>query len=572
MTSGRVVLEGTGVSGGRAVGRACHYLRPVPLPVGGTITPAEVETELARLHQGIEQVDEQLRDLVRGSATPEGSAIFEAHRLILRDPDFAATVEERVRAQLEAPASAVLAVAREQAVRLQAVDDEYLSQRSQDVLDVFSRLAGTIGGWPARTGEFPAEPGSIVISDDLTPSETAGMRLDHVAAVVLAGGGRTSHTAILARSLGIPAVVALGRAIAIAEGVTLSVDGSRGTVIINPGAGDVSTGPAAQEDRAEPDHDPAVTTDGHGVALWANVSGPGEVPAALRWGAEGVGLFRTEFLFIGRTQPPSEEEQFIAYRAVLQGMGGRPVVIRTLDVGGDKDLPYLNLAPEANPFLGQRAVRLCLDRPALFQTQLRALLRSTPYGDLRVMFPMITSVEELWACREAAQEAQRQLARLGGVVEPVPLGIMVETPAAAVMAGELARQCDFFSLGTNDLTQYTLAVDRGNPRVSELYDPFHPAVLRLIARTIECGHRAGLDVGVCGELAGMALAAPLLVGLGIDELSMAPSSIPVVRKVIQSLAMTGVRELACQALGLDRAEEIRAMVAARFPAAASFPG
>ncbi|HAI20846.1 MAG TPA: phosphoenolpyruvate--protein phosphotransferase, partial [Clostridiales bacterium UBA8153] len=477
----------------------------------------------------------------------------------------------RIRDHLEAPAGAVLAVAREQAAGLQALDDEYLSQRSQDVLDVFSRLARAAGGGPAGTGEFPPGPGSVVVAADLTPSETAGMRLDYVSAVVLAGAGRTSHTAILARSLGIPAVVALGDVTAIAEGVTLSVDGSRGTVVVNPGAEDTAAGPTLQRDRTVPGSGPAVTTDGCSVALWANISGPGEVAAALRWGAEGVGLFRTEFLFAGRTQAPSEEEQFSAYRAVLLGMGGCPVIIRTLDVGGDKDLPYLDLGQEANPFLGRRAVRLCLDRPALFQTQLRALVRSAPYGDLRVMFPMISSVEELLACREAVQEAQRQLARLGVAVEQVPLGIMVETPAAAVMAGELARHCDFFSLGTNDLTQYTLAVDRGNPRVSALYDPFHPAVLRLMARTIEHGHQAGLDVSVCGELAGETLAVPLLVGLGIDELSMAPSSIPAVRSLIQSLAMAEARELACRALGLGRAEEIRAMAASRFPVAAT-PG
>lgn len=565
MTTARVLLEGTGVSAGRAVGRARHYPRPVPLPAGGTITPDQVEAGLARLRQGIEEVDIELKELGQSAATPEGSAIFEAHRLILQDPGFIAGVETRIRVHLEAPVTAVLAVSREQAAWLQALDDEYLSQRSQDVLDVFSRLARAIDGSWAAGEEFPSEPGTIVISDDLTPSETAGMRLSHVLAIVLAKGGSTSHTAILARSLDIPAVVALGEVTDIVEGVTLSVDGSRGRVIINPGTGEDASCPSVPGDRAVPGRGPAVTTDGHGVALWANINGPGEVPAARHWGAGGVGLFRTEFLFVGRSQPPSEEEQFSAYRAVLQGMAGRPVVIRTLDVGGDKDLPYLQLGPEANPFLGQRAIRLCLERPALFHTQLRALLRSADYGDLRVMFPMISSVEELLACREAIQEAQGQLARLGVAVKPVPLGIMIETPAGAVMAGELATGCDFFSLGTNDLTQYTLAVDRGNPRVRAQYDPFHPAVLRLVARTIEQGHRAGLDVGVCGELAGMALAAPLLVGLGVDELSMAPSSLPAVRNVIQSLSMAEAQELACQVLDLDRAEKIRAMVATRFP-------
>ncbi|MEW6522718.1 MAG: phosphoenolpyruvate--protein phosphotransferase [Bacillota bacterium] len=574
----RLFLKGIGVSAGAVLGRARHYQGLGKLPGPRSITPAEVETELARFRKAVSEADGQLQALVAKVAqeSSEASEIFEAHRLILADPAFGEGVEERVKAGLEAPETAVLAVAQEQAAVLRSLDDEYLSQRAQDILDVGARLARVIAGQPTGPGEFPAEPGSIVVAVDLTPSDTAGMNRAHVAAIVLAAGGKTSHTAILSRSLGIPAVVALGDVSAITEGAKLSVDGDQGTVIVNPSLEDervhaeaTRAQAARREELARLRDLPATTTDGHRVALWANISGPADVPLALDAGAEGVGLYRTEFLFIGRSQTPTEAEQFAAYRDVLQGMGGRPVVIRTLDVGGDKDLPYLNLPPEANPFLGYRAIRLCLDEEELFGTQLRALLRSAPHGDLRIMFPMVISVEELLACQKALAQAREELARAGVEVPPVQAGIMVETPAAAVIGDALGKVCDFFSLGTNDLTQYALAVDRINERVSALYDPFHPGVVRLIARTIEHGHLAGIEVGMCGEMAGMALAAPLLVGMGMDELSMAPPDIPVVKEVIRSMSMETAKQAARDALQMGTAQEIRSMLAERFPLAAA---
>jgi phosphotransferase system enzyme I (PtsI) len=415
---------------------------------------------------------------------------------------------------------------------------------------------------------------SVVVARDLAPSQTAGLRRDLVLGFCTAEGGPTSHTAILARALGLPAVVGLGRQVlSVPPGAILLVDGSEGVVVADPSKGEAEAfqergraeGERAQAELARAG-EPAVTLDGRRVEVVANVGSPEDAATALRCGAEGIGLLRTEFLYLERREAPSEDEQTAAYDSILDVMGPRPVVARTLDVGGDKALPYLDLGREANPFLGWRAIRMCLDRPEFFLTQLRALLRAGAGHDLRVMFPMIAALEEIRKARELLGEARRQLeAESKPHADSIQVGIMVEVPSVAVLADLFAREVDFFSIGTNDLTQYTLAAERTNDRVAHLSDALHPAVIRQIAQVIRAGHERGIWVGVCGELAGDPEGIPILLGLGLDEFSMAAPLIPRAKGILRSWSSGAAQRLAETALHLDTAPAVRMLVRSTSP-------
>jgi len=531
------------------------------------------EVERARLRRAREESAAELDALIaaqRDRLAPEELAIFEAQRLMLDDPDLLARVEESIEGGASAEAAweeGIQAVA----AQLRALPDPYFQARAADVVDVGQRVLRRLLG-VSEVAELPERP-VVVLAEDLTPSDTATLDPDRVLALATVGGGPTSHAAILARRLGIPAVVGAGAALGgVAEGTVLVVDGDTGELIVSPSVEEQAGAEArrqvwlaARAAAGEVAAEPAVTRDGHRVEIAANVGSLEDARAAVRLGAEGVGLLRTEFLYLDRATAPDEEEQLAVYRALLGALGGRPVVVRTLDAGGDKPLPYLPLEPQPNPFLGVRAIRLARRHPELLRVQLRAILR-TGYPAVRVMFPMVATVEEIRWLRGLFEEVRQGLEAAGtGLPRDLQIGMMVEIPSAAVLADRFAPWVDFFSIGTNDLAQYALAADRTNPAVAELADAFHPAVLRLIRMVVEAGHAAGRWVGVCGELAGEPLAAPLLVGLGVDELSMAPVAIPAVKAAIRRWTLAEARSLAEQALRLDSASAVRDLVRAATP-------
>jgi multiphosphoryl transfer protein len=451
--------------------------------------------------------------------------------------------------------------------------DEYLRARAADLRDLGRRVVARLGG-DGRDGDGDGAP-AVLVADDLGAAAVAELDPARVRALATAGGGPTSHASIIARGLGIPAVAGLGPAVlAVPAGTALIVDGDAGTVDVSPPADAVAAheararDDAAREARArERAGEPAVTTDGRHVEVAANVGGPGDVEAAVAAGADGVGLLRSEFLFLDRAEPPSEDEQAQAYEAAVRAFGGRRVVVRTLDAGADKPLRYLPSAPEANPFLGVRGLRLALLHPDALRTQLRAVLRAAAAGPIGIMFPMVSEVDELRRATAALEEARASLAEEGVEAPPVEVGAMVEVPAAAVMAEELAAEADFLSIGTNDLVQYVMAAERGNAGVARLSDPVHPAVLRLIDRVARAARAGGARLAVCGEAASDPAAVPLLLGMGVDELSVAPRRVPLVKAQVRGLGAEAAAALAERAMGLEGAAEVRALVAVEAPPA-----
>lgn len=547
-TTGETVeLSGIAASPGFAIGKAV-LVKTIDIEgAGRRIDSSEVDAEIKRFLDARDAASKELVALQEDVETKVGkeqAEIFGAQKLMLEDPGLEEAIVSAIREDLVSAEKAALASCESQAKMLQEIDDPYLAARALDLHDIGRRLVRTLLGVKDCGVPTNIPDNTVLIADDLAPSDTVSLDASKVSAIVLNKGGRTSHTAILARALGIPSVVGTGVATeSIAQDDTVAVDGETGDVVVNPNPERLAEFQEKvksfldEKRRLEQLRDKeAVTLGGHRVELAANIGGAAEVDLVKNAGADGVGLFRTEFLFIDRETMPTEEEQFAVYKEVLAGLSPRPIVIRTLDAGGDKYIPYLNIPEEDNPFLGLRAIRLCLARKDIFKTQLRALLRASIYGNLRIMFPMVANLEELRSAKAVYEEVRRELQEEGvQVSDSIQVGIMIEVPSAAIAADVLAPECDFFSIGTNDLVQYTMACDRGNAAVSYLSDPFYPAVLRLIKRTIDEGHKHGIWVGMCGEMAGMPPAVPLLVSMGLDELSMAAGSVPRAKEIVRGL-------------------------------------
>jgi phosphoenolpyruvate-protein phosphotransferase len=551
-------LHGAGGAPGIVLGRAVRYL---PAAAAATAAISDPEAYLRRFAVAQASAAAHLRELAeqwRGEGRASEAGIFDAQALLVEDMYLSDEVTRRVREQYEPLEAAIEATAAQMRAALEALDDPYLRERAADMDAIGRAIIAALRGETNPLRDLPA--GAIVVTPDLTPAETAGLQGGPVAGFATAYGGPTGHTAILARSLGLPAVVGLGAAaLDIPDGATLILDGDGALLIADPDVDERADYErriaelAAEKERRKALRDlPGRLADGHLVALWANIGRPEETRNALEHGAEGIGLFRTEFLFLDRNAPPDEEEQFAAYRATLETMAGRTVVVRTLDIGGDKPVPYLDIPHEANPFLGVRGLRLCMRRPDLFAVQLRALLRAALHGDLWIMLPMVATPDDLSWGRAQMRAAAEALAAEGTTHRAdVKLGVMIETPAAAVTADLLAREAAFFSVGSNDLNQYTMAADRGAAELAARYPHDSPAVLRLIGQAAEGAKRAGIPIGVCGDLAGVPEIAPLLAALGIDELSMAPAAIPVVKERLRGITLAEAQAAARRALRAD---------------------
>ena len=537
------------------------------------ISEDQIDAEVARFYAGREAAVEQLNSIHQRalkSLGEEKAAIFEGHLMILEDEELEEEIIDYLRSNKVNASVAASKIIDQQVEMLSEIDDEYLKERAGDIRDIGNRLIKNILGMHiVDLGDIAEE--SILVAYDLTPSETAQLNLEKVLGFITDIGGRTSHTSIMARSLELPAIVGTNDVTArVNTGDYLILDAVNNRVYENPTQAEIDELKTLEAKLAEEKAElaklkdlPAVTLDGHKVEVVANIGTIRDCEGAHRNGAEGVGLYRTEFLFMDRDQLPSEEEQFIAYKEVVEAMEGRLVVLRTMDIGGDKELPYLNLPKEMNPFLGWRAVRIALDRREILHAQLRAVLRASAFGKLAVMFPMIISVEEIRELKSVLETLKAELRAEGKAFdENIQVGVMVETPSAAVNAKFLAKEVDFFSIGTNDLTQYTLAVDRGNELISHLYNPMSPSVLGLIKQVIDASHAEGKWTGMCGELAGDERATLLLLGMGLDEFSMSAISVPRIKKLIRHMNYQEVKALADEALQKPTAAEIEQLIQA----------
>ena len=557
-------LEGIGASPGIVVGTVQLLRWEVPDVAHRIIPDDAIPAELKRFYNALEAAKERLRQIrarVEKNVGREEAAIFEVQLSILEDPDLTRGVEELIHQNLAAEKAFDIQML-ESRQRFARAASPMVRERVGDLTDVHSRVLSLLLGHDPI--DIPSGARAILVTHDLTPSLTVQLDRKSIVAIATDAGTRTSHVAILARSLNLPAIVGLRTATSeLRGGETAILDGSTGVLAIEPSSADIeSYREREQQERVAEDELgrlaslESITTDGVHVTLRANVDLPEEAILAASSGAEGVGLMRTEFLVLGRATMPDEDEQYRAYRKVVEAFGGKPVVIRTFDIGGDK-LPVGGFPSEPNPFLGWRAIRMCLDQPELFRTQLRALLRAASHGDVRIMLPLVVTLDEVHEARKLLEEAARQLERRGVEVRrDVPLGVMIETPAAAVAADTFTRDGDvqFFSIGTNDLVQYTLAVDRGNASLAKRFTPLHPAVLRLIQRTVQVGEGAGLEVAVCGEMASQPLMAFALVGLGVRQLSVSPRSVSVVKRIVRGISAATAEEAARMALSAPTAE------------------
>jgi phosphocarrier protein FPr len=559
-------LQGIPASNGFVVAPAFVY-HPLELDVQQR-SVSDVSDEISKLHEALQEAREQLTDLQEEVAErdEEVAEIFEFQRMMLEDPTLVDRVEEEIRDNSTNAEAAVERVINEWVSRFETGQDTLMRLRAADVRDAGNRVLRILLGVAEEQPLSALPEPAIVVAEELTPSETAQMNREKVRGLCTAGGGATSHVAILARMWNLPAVVGLGDGVLqIPEGTPLAVDGQAGLVEIDPPEEVIREYEEQQEQRAArleramaEREAPATTKDGHRVEVVANIGDVASAEEALKYAAEGVGLLRTEFLYLERSTVPDEEEQFHAYRSIADLMDQRPLIIRTLDVGGDKPLPYVDLEPEMNPFLGVRAIRLALRRPDLFQPQLRAILRAAEGHNVKVMFPLIATYQEVAQAKEALKKAHQDLVEEDVPhAEDVDVGIMVETPAAALEADNIAPLVDFFSIGSNDLTQYTLACDRGNEQLGDLFQALDPAVLRLIRQVIDAAHAAGKWAGLCGELAGQRRAIPVLLGLGLDEFSMTPRAIPEAKQIIRSLTFTEAQEIAEHALTLATVAEVK---------------
>jgi phosphoenolpyruvate-protein phosphotransferase len=564
----QIELWGIAAAPGLALGPAFR-LRKQAITISRRVGAAPAE-ELLRLSHARHQAREELQSLQTHAAATisqaEG-AIFEAHLTFIDDPGLLEEVEDLLRQNGCNVEYALAEVLDQYSVMLAESDDPLFQARAADLQDIKQRLVRILCGAGRATFALPDQP-SIIIAPDLLPSETVQLDRARTLAICTAAGGATSHVAILARGLGLPAVVGLGEGLLeIADGTVLAVDGTRGQVAISPSdaqraqfAQHIAREQQQQQEALSRAHLPAITNDGVQMAVLANISSVAEAHAAQHNGAEGVGLLRTELLFIERASPPSEDEQVETYRAIAEALGGQPIIIRALDIGADKPVAYLNQLPEANPALGLRGIRLAAAYPELFHSQLRAIWRIGPGYRIKVMFPMITSIEEIAQARAMVTAARTELLAEGvPILDQLEIGIMVEVPSTAILAAQVAPLVDFMSIGSNDLTQYTLAVDRTNAAVSPLSDALHPAVLNLIAITAQAGHRYGCPVGICGELAGDPAATGLLLGLGVTSLSMAPAAIPGIKAALRTLSARIAVQRAQQALLATTATAVRSL-------------
>ena len=560
------MISGILASPGIAFGKAL-LLQEEEIVLNKTpIAADQIDNEIQRFFDARKKSSEQLeviKEKARVTFGEEKEAIFEGHIMLLEDEE----LEEEIIALIKDKHSAdyaIYSVIEEQAQTLESLDDEYLKERASDIRDIGNRFIKNALGINVINLSAINEQ-VILVANDLTPSETAQINLEFVLGFITDIGGRTSHTSIMARSLEIPAIVGTNNITSLVKnGDMLVLDAINNQVVINPSEDELNkfkairdADKAEQEELAKLKDLPAITLDGKQVEVCGNVGTVKDCAGVSRNGGEGVGLYRTEFLFMDRDSLPTEEEQYQAYKEVAEAMHGEPVIIRTMDIGGDKDLPYLDLPKEMNPFLGWRAIRISLDRPEILRAQFRAILRASAHGKVRIMFPMIISVEEVRTLKAAIETFKVELTAEGLAFDAdIEIGVMVETPAAAAIAHHLAKEVSFFSIGTNDLTQYTLAVDRGNELISHLYNPLSPAVLTVIKQVIDASHAEGKWTGMCGELAGDERATLLLLGMGLDEFSMSAISIPRVKKVIRNANFADVKAMAEYALTLPTAAEI----------------
>ncbi|GAA3718003.1 phosphoenolpyruvate--protein phosphotransferase [Salinicoccus jeotgali] len=565
------ILKGIGASDGVAIAPVYSLEEPDlsfdDKSIEAGQEDAEVEKFKAAFNQSKVEIT-KIRNHAEQTVGPEHAAIFDAHLLVLDDPEFLGPIEAHIRNDQKSAPQALLETRDQFVAIFDGMDDEYMKERAADIKDVSKRaLANMLG----RELPSPSKIDTpvVIVAEDLTPSDTAQLDKNFVKGFVTNVGGRTSHSAIMSRSLEIPAVVGTKNITERAQvGDDIIVDGSAGEVILNPSEEEVlvykDKEARVAEEKVELQKlvdEPSKTMDGVTVELAANIGTPDDLSGVKSNGAEAIGLYRTEFLYMGRNELPTEEEQYEAYSEVLKEMDGKPVVVRTLDIGGDKELPYLDLPNEMNPFLGFRAIRMTLDNQELFRTQLRALLRASQHGDLKIMFPMIATIDEFNRAKALLIEEKDKLVEEGEKVkEDIEVGIMIEIPSAAIIADQFAEVVDFFSIGTNDLIQYTMAADRMNESVSYLYQPYHPALLRLIKMVIDAAHKEGKWAGMCGEMAGDAHAIPLLLGLGLDEFSMSASSVLKARKQISGLKKTDMERLAARAVECKDTDEVLALV------------
>ncbi|EOS8551739.1 phosphoenolpyruvate-protein phosphotransferase PtsI [Vibrio vulnificus] len=565
------MISGILASPGIAIGKALLLQEDEIVLNTNTITEAQVEAEVQRFYDARSKSSAQLETIKQKALETFGEekeAIFEGHIMLLEDEELEEEILALIKKEKMTADNAIYTVIEEQATALESLDDEYLKERATDIRDIGSRFVkNALGINIVSLSDINEQV--ILVAYDLTPSETAQINLDYVLGFACDIGGRTSHTSIMARSLELPAIVGTNDITKkVKNGDTLILDAMNNKIIVNPSEAQIEEAKAVKasflaekEELAKLKDLHAETLDGHRVEVCGNIGTVKDCDGIIRNGGEGVGLYRTEFLFMDRDALPTEEEQYQAYKEVAEAMEGQAVIIRTMDIGGDKDLPYMDLPKEMNPFLGWRAVRISLDRREILRDQLRGILRASAHGKLRIMFPMIISVEEIRALKEAIEEYKAEL-RAEGLAfdENIEIGVMVETPAAAAIAHHLAKEVSFFSIGTNDLTQYTLAVDRGNEMISHLYNPLSPAVLTVIKQVIDASHAEGKWTGMCGELAGDERATLLLLGMGLDEFSMSGISIPKVKKVIRNANFAAVKAMAEEALSLPTAAEIEACV------------
>lgn len=564
------LIKGIAASDGVAIAKAYLLVEP-DLTFDKNEKVTDVEGEVAKYNNAIEASKVELTKIRNNAEVQLGAdkaAIFDAHLLVLDDPELIQPIQDKIKNENANAATALTDVTTQFVTIFESMDNEYMKERAADIRDVSKRVLSHILGIELPNPSMIDES-VVIVGNDLTPSDTAQLNKEFVQGFATNIGGRTSHSAIMSRSLEIPAIVGTKSITQeVKQGDMIIVDGLNGDVIVNPTEDEL----IAYQDKRERyfadkkelqklrDAD-TVTVDGVHAELAANIGTPNDLPGVIENGAQGIGLYRTEFLYMGRDQMPTEEEQFEAYKEVLEAMNGKRVVVRTLDIGGDKELSYLNLPEEMNPFLGYRAIRLCLAQQDIFRPQLRALLRASVYGKLNIMFPMVATINEFREAKAILLEEKENLKNEGhDISDDIELGIMVEIPATAALADVFAKEVDFFSIGTNDLIQYTLAADRMSERVSYLYQPYNPSILRLVKQVIEASHKEGKWTGMCGEMAGDETAIPLLLGLGLDEFSMSATSILKARRQINGLSKNEMTELANRAVDCATQEEVIELV------------